>query len=1249
MEFEEAFRVADAAVFAKTNRHLKDVETVMLRAAWQRKKYDEIAETYGYAAEYLKHDVGPKLWKLLSDALGEKVSKINFKVALERRSLSLANPDQIHLGQAVQITKSITSDSGLEEAVSYQCQDWGEAIDVSSFYGRTAELATLEQWIVQDGCRLVGVLGIGGIGKTALSVTSAQQIQDKFEYLIWRSLRHAPPLKEVLTKLLRFLNKQHKNEIPDTLDGKLLQLIECLRQHRCLLVLDNFESILHPSDRTEHYSEACEEYGELLRRIGETSHQSCLVITSRQKPKELASLEGETLPIRSLQLKGLKEAEGQKIFMDKGLFFGSEAEWKVLISHYSGNPLALKIVANTIQELFNGKISEFLKQNIIVVGAIRGLLDRQFAKLSDLEKEVMYWLAIHREPITFTELQDNFLSAVVTSKLLEALVTLQQSALIEQSSARFTQLPIIMEYVTEQFIELICDEISIGTPVLLNKFFLLKADANDCLKKIHIRVFLKPIIAKMETIIGSQKAVLGKLNQILLNWQEKFPNSPGYLAGNIINLLIQMKIDLKKYDFSQLNLCQAYLQNVNLHYVNFRQSNLSKSVFAEHLGGVLSIAFSSNGQILATSDTNGEIHLWELATSKKIFICKGHTNWTFSVAFSPKGNILASGSYDQTIKLWDVSTGQCLKTLSGHTGYVQSIAFSPQGSTLVSSSYDQTMKLWDVGNGKCLKTLSEDTSYIQAIAFLNSHTLATGSQDQTIKLWNIDTGQCLKILQGHNSWVSSIAFSPESNILASSSHDHTIKLWDVDTGQCLETLQGHTSWVSAVAFSPDGHTLASGSDDRTVKLWDVDTGQCLKTLRGHNSWVSSVAFNPENTLASGSHDQTIKLWDIHTSQCLKTVQGHTNRVWSAVFSQDSQILVSGNEDCTVKLWDAYTGQSLKILQGHTDRVLSVAVNPLGLTLASGSEDGTVRLWDIDTGQCLEILRGHTNRVLSVAFAPQRNADIEPLAENSPLSWLLASGGDDHTVKLWDANTGKCLNTFYGHTSWVTSVMFNPQGNILASSSDDNTVKLWNVITGECLNTFHGHTSCVSSVAFTPLGDTLASSSHDRTVKLWDANTGQCLKTLAGHTSWVSSVAFAPQRSSNIGDSKILATGSHDQTVKLWDISTGQCLKTLQGHTSWISSIAFAPRIYSVAELFTEDSPQSGSLISTSLDETIKVWNINTGECLKTVKSDKLYEGMNITDTTGLTELTIATLKALGAVQGAAQSVDNMIPSSMSYY
>ena len=182
---------------------------------------------------------------------------------------------------------------------------------------------------------------------------------------------------------------------------------------RCLLILDNAEAILRSGECAGHYREGHEGYGQLLQCVGEIPHQSCLVLTSREKPRELASLEGDTLPIRSLKLTGLQETEARQIFKAKGAFSGSEDEWKVLIQHYGGNPLALKMVASGIQFLVEGSISEVVErvnQGAFVFDDIRNLLERQFNRLSKLEKEIMYWLAIKREPVTFPESASRFCS-----------------------------------------------------------------------------------------------------------------------------------------------------------------------------------------------------------------------------------------------------------------------------------------------------------------------------------------------------------------------------------------------------------------------------------------------------------------------------------------------------------------------------------------------------------------------------------------------------------------------------------------------------------------------------------------------------------------------------------------------------------------------------------------------------------------------------------------------------------------------
>jgi hypothetical protein len=371
-------------------------------------------------------------------------------------------------------------------------QDWGEAVEVSAFYGRTEELDTLEQWVISDRCRLVALIGMGGIGKTSLSIKLAQNIQDNFDYVLWRSLTNAPLIQDILADIIKFLSNQQETNLPEDTGARISLLINYLHKHRCLLILDNAESILRGDNEAGQYREGCELYGNLIQRIGNTNHQSCLLLTSREKPGEIAASEGDTLTVRSFQIPGLKAVDGEEIFQAKGLS-GSDDEQKELINFYKGNPLALKIISTTIKEVFDGSIHEFLANGSVIFGRVRDLLDQQLNRLSDLEREVMYWLAINREPVSVSELREDIVALESPPRLIEAVQSLVRRSLIEKTAALFTLQPVVMEYLTERLIEQVSDEIKTGKVEVFNKYALIKATTKDYVRETQVRLILKPI------------------------------------------------------------------------------------------------------------------------------------------------------------------------------------------------------------------------------------------------------------------------------------------------------------------------------------------------------------------------------------------------------------------------------------------------------------------------------------------------------------------------------------------------------------------------------------------------------------------------------------------------------------------------------------------------------------------------------------------------------------------------------------
>ncbi|MEM9004303.1 MAG: NB-ARC domain-containing protein [Cyanobacteria bacterium P01_F01_bin.86] len=393
LKLETALQIANQAMLAHLKRGLSDVETVILRGAWDGQTYEEIAQNSAYSDSYLRRNIGPKLWKGLSEALGETVSKPNFREALDRYRSVVVEPPNVALPTPSAFLIEDPADTGVnasEVADSAELSappsapihsDWGEALDVSLFVGRLTEQATLKQWIVRDRCRLVLLLGTGGMGKTALAIHLGQQMQAKFDFVIWRSLRKAPPLQELLTDLVKFLAQKQDIEMFSDVNDGIAQLLQYLCSHRCLLILDNAEALPRAGDDEGSYQAGYEGYSQLFQSLGETAHQSCLVVTSRERPEGIVAQSERNLPVRSLTITGLSCAEGQALLTGCDKIMGTTEDWQLLNDRYAGNPLALKIAASFVSEFFAGDLRQFLDslgQSSLVFDDIRDLLERPF-------------------------------------------------------------------------------------------------------------------------------------------------------------------------------------------------------------------------------------------------------------------------------------------------------------------------------------------------------------------------------------------------------------------------------------------------------------------------------------------------------------------------------------------------------------------------------------------------------------------------------------------------------------------------------------------------------------------------------------------------------------------------------------------------------------------------------------------------------------------------------------------------------
>ncbi len=1080
--------------------------------------------------------------------------------------------------------------------------DWGEALAVPTFYGRKPELATLSQWVLQERCRVVSVLGMGGIGKSALVTSAMYQLAPHFQVVIFRALRDAPSCEALLDECLQVLTPQPLDLVPDSLERHISLLLEHLRERRVLLVLDNLETLLSEGDVRGELRPGYQGYARLLRQMAETAHQSCLLLTSREKPAELRALRS---PERSLHLGGLDAAAGAQLLADNQLV-GSSQELARLVERYAGNPLALKIVAQTIAERFGSQISPFLAQGMVVFGSITDLLDEQVARLSALEQTVLYWLAIVREPVSLEELRAVLVARLSPVQVLEAVEGLRRRSLVErgQRPGSFTLQSVVLEYVTAQLVAQASDEIQQGRLAQLLQYGLSQARAKE-----YIRQTQERLLVRLQSVSQGHAEVEKQLLSLVDQLREQADYAQGYGPANMLALLRQHWGHLRGVDLSQLSIRGAYLQGVEMQDANLSGATLQDTVFTETFVAIWAVAISARGTFWAAGSSRGEVRVWREEGHTLHLAWQAHADaMGRALAFSPDERLLATGSWDGTIKLWDLERGALLWT-GWHTDIVENLAFAPDGQRLASCGDDATIRLWDATSGAIVQTIAAQGA-VYAVAWSSNGThLASSCFDGRIQVWELQGTQpatCVQTLSGHTRWVFGLAFAPDGTQLASASWDRTVKLWDVESGRCLHTLEGHTDRVHAVAWSPDGCTVASAGLDHTIWLWDTPRGSYRAALQGHTAPVYRIAFTPDSRLLlSGSEDRTLRVWDVESGHCACIIQGYADAFYDVAWSPDGQLLASVGTDMLVTLWEVAAERLPRMLHGHRWIVHGVAWSPDGQLLASAGWDNAIRIWNPDTGACTQMLQDpdySDTFFFGVAWSPDGQR--------------LACGSYLHGVQIWDMTARSRRWVGRAHMTIVWCVAWSPDGSRLASCGDDGTICLWRATDGIMLQTLQEHSAKVTTVAWSPDGTWLASGGGGRSsgeLFLWNTGNGKRVRTFEGQPNAVSAVVW-----NTLGDQ--LVSGDSEGKLRWWEAHSGKCLAMRQAHQGTIHALKI--------------SPDGRLLASCGEDGAINIWGPDSGELLRTLRRDRPYERLDISGVKGLTDAQRATLRALGAIEGS---------------
>jgi WD40 repeat protein len=590
-------------------------------------------------------------------------------------------------------------------------------------------------------------------------------------------------------------------------------------------------------------------------------------------------------------------------------------------------------------------------------------------------------------------------------------------------------------------------------------------------------------------------------------------------------------------------------------------------------GGVNSVAFSPDDEILASGGWDDTIRLWEVATGKEIRKIDAHKAMVGRVVFSPNGKVLASrGALDGTVRLWDPTTGTQLQKFVGLSNinpwrfnHDMALAISPDSKALAATARN-SLVLFDIASGAELKRLPAHVYGITVAYSPDGKLLASGGVDTgkdvySLRIWDVVSGKEIRQCElPKNEPPTYIAWDPRNNgQFAAVVAEDEMHIFDATTGKEVVRLKHY--WPSRVIYAPDGKSLASAGSGQTIRHWNCADGKELRLeCAGHLSSVSSVAITKDGKLAASGGDG-VRLWNPVTGKLVRMIEVRGG-VSCLAFDPDGKTLASGGGDRVVHVWDVETGKSLTEFKPHANRVCGLAFSNDGKLLATGDAQSTVRIFDVGNGNLVRTIDNKSlTENLALAFALDNKSVIAAGAWNDS-SFLPKAG---QTIRI----NGKDVKLDGDFT-------LNLQG-VMMTRKEGNFVLQWDVDSGKEVRKFGGLDAALMSLAISADGKLVAGASKDGQICIWDAETGKERLFIMAHPAHQDSAFAASPALAFAPDGKSLASASNDHTVRLWDVATAKPIGQFDAPDCALTSIGF--------------SKDGAKIITGSADSTVLIWDV----------------------------------------------------------